>query len=92
VQNALSLVNKRSGNHEWEKEMWIALLAVLVLIAWGLLAVAACVVSGRATRMEEMDQYTIDEYKIDEYKMDAYVDATASELLADINLESLDPR
>jgi hypothetical protein len=67
--------------------MWIALLAILVLIAWGLLAVTACVVSGRATRMEEMDHYTIDEYR-----MDAYVDATASELLADINLESLDPR
>jgi flagellar basal body-associated protein FliL len=82
VQNTLSLVDRRSSNHEWEKEMWIALLAVLVLLVWGLLAVAACVVSGRATRMEENDH--------DE--MDAYVDATASELLADINLESLDPR
>ena len=67
--------------------MWIALLAVLVLIAWGLLAVTACMVSGRATRMEEMEQYTIDEYRIDEY-----IDATATELLADINLERLDPR
>jgi hypothetical protein len=67
--------------------MWIALLAVLVLIAWGLLAVAACVVSGRATRMEEMEQYTIDEYKMDEY-----INATATELLADISLERLDPR
>jgi hypothetical protein len=92
VQNTLSLVKKRSGNHEWEKEMWIALLAVLVLIAWGLLAVAACVVSGRATRMEEMEQYTIDEYKTDEYKMDEYINATATELLADISLERLDPR
>jgi hypothetical protein len=53
-------------------KMSIVLLVSLVLVASGVLALAACMVAGQATRMEERDEY---------------VDATARELLAGVAIE-----
>jgi hypothetical protein len=53
-------------------KMSIVLLMVLGLVVSGIFAMAACMVAGRTTRREEVDEY---------------VDATARELLAGVAIE-----
>jgi hypothetical protein len=52
--------------------MWIWLLMAVLIIMWGLVAVAACWVAGQGTRMEDAERE---------------IDARARELLKDIEID-----